>query len=450
VSLFESELNLLAQEIERELKNAVVQKAHAPSTSTLFLELRIPGQSVLCKLSGEPAAARLSVVEERPPNPSVAHAWQHVFRNALIGARLQDAEVLPGRGTLLLHFVKLKTFTLVLETKNPGVIFLNESGRVLALSKPARSGLRLGSTWAPEVETQVISKPSRLQSDFTFCRLLRGAEQLFAGLAEQRAKREAISPVEQALKRLKRTQDKVRGDIAKTLEADRFRTEGELLRTQLHLVKRGASQVTLKSWSAEGEEIETVVKLDPKRSPKEEVEYRFHQYRRMARGKAVAENRLRELELEEEKLRAQLENPPSVVIKDIQKKTEQKSIAYKTYVSGEQQIWVGKGALKNDELSFQVARPFHLWLHARGLPGAHVVIPLSKTQQLKQEVLLDACHLALFHSDAKGEPKGEVSYVPVKYLKKAGAPGAVHYTQEKTVMVRIEPERLKRLLSSER
>src|SRR3712207_9441806 len=31
----------------------------------------------------------------------------------------------------------------------------------------------------------------------------------------------------------------------------------------------------------------------------------------------------------------------------------------------------------NDTLTFKVARPYHLWLHARGLPGSHVVVPLE-------------------------------------------------------------------------
>jgi predicted ribosome quality control (RQC) complex YloA/Tae2 family protein len=449
VSLFESELLLLADEIDREFKNAVVQKVYAPSTSVMLMELRIPGRSVLVKLSAETNAARISAVEERPPNPPIAHAWQHVFRNTLVGAKLHDAEVIPKTGTLLLHFTKLKPFTLVLETRVPGIFFLNETTRILALSKPAREGMRLGGTWSLEAEAEVPIKPSRLQSDFVNARLLHGAELLFHELEEKKALKESISPVLAAIKRLEKTKVKVRADIARTFEADRFRVEGELLRTQMHLVKRGSTSIQLHSWNQEGEEIQVEIKLDPKRSPKEEVEYRFHQYKRMTRGRAVAENRLKELDAEEKKLQEQLLNPPHVEIKDIQKSKEQKSIAYKVYESSGQTIWVGKGSTKNDELTFQIAKPFHLWLHARGVPGAHVVIPLNKNAELKQEVLLDACHLALFHSDSKGEPKGEVSYVPVKYVKKAGAPGAVHFTQEKTVMIRVEQTRLKRLLATE-
>src|SRR3712207_8846130 len=49
---------------------------------------------------------------------------------------------------------------------------------------------------------------------------------------------------------------------------------------------------------------------------------------------------------------------------------------------------------------------------------SHVVVPLAKGVEVSQEVLLDAAHLALHHSGAKGEPRGEVSWVPVKFVKK--------------------------------
>jgi predicted ribosome quality control (RQC) complex YloA/Tae2 family protein len=117
---------------------------------------------------------------------------------------------------------------------------------------------------------------------------------------------------------------------------------------------------------------------------------------------------------------------------------------------GGQRIWVGRGSEDNDALTFKVAKPFHLWLHARGQPGSHVVVPLEKGMEVAQEVLLDAAHLALHHSGAKGEPRGEVSYVPVKFIRKVkgGAPGQVLFSREKTFMVRMEPERLERLLKT--
>ena len=49
--------------------------------------------------------------------------------------------------------------------------------------------------------------------------------------------------------------------------------------------------------------------------------------------------------------------------------------------------------------------------------------------------------------DLKGERSGEISYTHVKYVRKAGAPGAVTYTHDTTFWLRVEPARLERLLA---
>jgi hypothetical protein len=41
-----------------------------------------------------------------------------------------------------------------------------------------------------------------------------------------------------------------------------------------------------------------------------------------------------------------------------------------------------------------------------------------------------------------------VSYTQVKYVRRGEAPGAVTFTREKTIALRVEPDRLQRLLAS--
>ena len=101
----------------------------------------------------------------------------------------------------------------------------------------------------------------------------------------------------------------------------------------------------------------------------------------------------------------------------------------------------------NDALTFRIARPHHVWLHARGVPGAHVIVPLERREELSQEVLLDAAHLALHHARSAGEPRGEVAWTRARLVRrvKGGAPGQVTYSGERVLAIRIEPERLARL-----
>jgi predicted ribosome quality control (RQC) complex YloA/Tae2 family protein len=113
-------------------------------------------------------------------------------------------------------------------------------------------------------------------------------------------------------------------------------------------------------------------------------------------------------------------------------------------------VLVGRGAAENDALTRSVARGNDPWLHARGRAGAHVVIRLGGAP-LDQETLLDAAHLAAHFSDARGEPQAEVAWTRAKHVRKprGAAPGAVTYSQEKVMRLRVEPERLARLLAGE-
>jgi predicted ribosome quality control (RQC) complex YloA/Tae2 family protein len=114
-------------------------------------------------------------------------------------------------------------------------------------------------------------------------------------------------------------------------------------------------------------------------------------------------------------------------------------------------ILVGRNAEQNDALTLRVARGNDLWLHARGQAGAHVVVRLEKGRGPDQDALLDAAHLAVHFSDARGEPQVDVAYTRAKYVRKprGAAPGAVTYSQERVLLLRVEPRRIERLLAEE-
>ena len=91
----------------------------------------------------------------------------------------------------------------------------------------------------------------------------------------------------------------------RTGKALEFRRAGELLTQNLHKLKRGMKSVTLTEYREDGTTADVEVTLDPKRSPQQEVEWRFHQYKRMLRGAEMAKERLRTLDAEGEALQAQ-------------------------------------------------------------------------------------------------------------------------------------------------
>jgi predicted ribosome quality control (RQC) complex YloA/Tae2 family protein len=114
-------------------------------------------------------------------------------------------------------------------------------------------------------------------------------------------------------------------------------------------------------------------------------------------------------------------------------------------------LLVGRGPEDNDALTVRVARGNDLWLHARGAGGAHVVVRLDKGKGPDQETLLDAAHLAAWFSEARGAPTADVAWTHARHVRKprGSAPGAVTYSQERTLLLRVEPGRVERLLASE-
>ncbi len=461
MSLRASELRDVAHALGPELAGAVVQKVRAPWPERLELELRQPGRTVRLLLSVESGLGRLSVIDARTVSSgdTAPSPWLLRLRKELTGRRL-SAVLCTGPRQLRLSFEKGGTArTLVAELGSPGVMLLLGGGDApLAASQgPARVP---GPPAAGPVES---GPPSRL-GEALGLDAGRAAEALVAA-RESVVRREALQrattqPLRTALQRLRRTRVKVAQEAARDAAAEEHRRWGELLSRALEQVPRGATSVLLTEWTAEGPR-EVEVPLEPTLTPRAQVDRHFHQYRRLLRGSAMARERLvtldgeiaeteRALAAAEASTEFEVETPVAPVpARPSRKRPAPSHRPYRVFRdAGGHPLWVGRAGEDNAALTFQVARPHHLWMHARGVPGAHVVVPLDRGEDVGQETLLDAAHLALHFSRAAGEPRGEVAWTRARLVKrvKGGAPGQVTYTGEKVLAIRMEPARLERLL----
>ena len=109
-------------------------------------------------------------------------------------------------------------------------------------------------------------------------------------------------------------------------------------------------------------------------------------------------------------------------------------------------ILVGKSRDENLELTFKHARGNDMWMHLRGKPGAHVLIPVQQGKSVPLETLLDAAALTVFYSGGEKWGKTEVDYTYKKYVKRIKDSTEASYTNNKTLLVEPDPVRLKRLL----
>lgn len=71
------------------------------------------------------------------------------------------------------------------------------------------------------------------------------------------------------------------------------------------------------------------------------------------------------------------------------------------------EILVGQSAADNDRLTFQVAAPQDLWLHAAGMPGSHVIIRNPGGGDVPRPVVKRAAELAVYFSKARAA-KGKI------------------------------------------
>ena len=260
----------------------------------------------------------------------------------------------------------------------------------------------------------------------------------------------------------------IAGDLTAARDAGRLRAQGSALLAELHRLPRGATIARLTDWTTDPPSIVEVT-IDPARGPRGEAEALFKKARKLERSAIVAHERERSTRAELaalEALLARLESGDDLDAIEAEatrlgalgpragstrgKAAPAERSAYRTFVAaGGRRVLVGKSARDNDALT-RSARPHDLWLHARGVVGSHVIVPLSKGETCPPELLIDAAHLAARFSSAR-DPIVEVVHVPRRFVRKprGSAPGAVTLDREHVLVLRVEPDRIERLLRSQ-
>lgn len=246
-------------------------------------------------------------------------------------------------------------------------------------------------------------------------------------------------------------------ELANADRMDEYRLMGELLNANLWQLHRGQEAATVQNFYDEnGGEI--TIPLDKQLTPAQNAQRYFKKYQkaRSARdtaaqqkektlaelsvlesalldvGKCVGESELNEIRGELQRMgyirasmnRRQLKQlPPS------------KPYHYRSADGID--IYVGKNSLQNDRLTGS-ARGGELWLHAKDMPGSHVIVRTE--EPVPETTLKQAAQLAAWYSKGQRSSSVPVDYTLRKYVKKPGgaAPGFVHYTNQRTAYMTVE------------
>ncbi len=98
-------------------------------------------------------------------------------------------------------------------------------------------------------------------------------------------------------------------------------------------------------------------------------------------------------------------------------------------------LLVGRTASQNDIATFRIASPDDLWLHARGVPGAHVI--LRTEGGVSTADIEEAASIAAAYSKARNEAQVDVLCTEKRHVRKVpnSPPGFVTFKNERVLRV---------------
>jgi predicted ribosome quality control (RQC) complex YloA/Tae2 family protein len=242
---------------------------------------------------------------------------------------------------------------------------------------------------------------------------------------------------------------------------DQLRVYGELIMSSIYNIKKGDSQAKVTDYYTEGLP-EITIPIDETLSPAENAQRYFKAYNKAKAAAELVEGQIKENREEMEYLSALLLNMEHISSEDelaeMREELVRTGYARRQHKRDERKggrpakikeskphefkapdgslVYVGKNNAQNDRLTFSAA-PNDIWLHAKNMPGSHVIIRLEG-RELSEETLLYAACLAAKFSKGKDSSLVPVDYTRRRHVKKpAGArPGFVIYTHERQIMAR--------------
>ncbi len=246
-------------------------------------------------------------------------------------------------------------------------------------------------------------------------------------------------------------------ELAGAARMEEYRIMGEALHANLYSLRKGETEVTLPNWyDPKGGTI--TIPLDARLTPGQNAQRYFKKYQKARSARQVAseqkEKTLQELdylegmlldvgkcvgESELEEIRGELVRTGYMkkITSRRQTRTLPRSKPYRYLSADGMEILVGKNAVQNDRLTME-APGDAMWLHAKDLPGSHVII--RGEGEIPRETLKQAAMLAAWYSKGQRSSMVPIDYTRRKYVKKpsGAAPGKVIYTHHKTAYMTVD------------
>ncbi|MDN5345104.1 MAG: hypothetical protein PWQ18_1218 [Clostridia bacterium] len=278
------------------------------------------------------------------------------------------------------------------------------------------------------------------------------------------ARRSLEHILERELKRCYKKEGLQAATVAGAAEAKRFRLAGELITANIYQLEKGQTTFTTTNFYEPAGEAVTI-ELDPALTPAENARRYFQRYNKarsaarqaaahleqtraeiaylesiaQALGIAITQEDLAEIrrELRQSGYLPQEKEKPGKPGKKNNKKEAARPSQPLEFTSPDGfKILVGKNNRQNDWLTLKFAADSDIWVHAKDIPGSHVIIR-AEGRDVPAATLEMAARLAARYSRAGQSSRIPVDHTLVKHVRKppGARPGMVIYDHQKTVYV---------------
>ena len=273
------------------------------------------------------------------------------------------------------------------------------------------------------------------------------------------------------LKLLTNTKDRLirklatqRVELGETTKGDYYRECGDIVTANLHVMKKGQTSLIADDFYSENKKTREII-LDPLKSPQQNAALFYKKYKKSKNAVKTITEQIKKGEMElnyvtsviDQINRVENESDLNEIRNELvltgyiksykQQKTKEKESAPHRFKSTSGLIiFAGKNNIQNDKLTLKTAARSDIWLHAQKIHGSHVIISCAGSSP-DEKTITEAAAIAAFYSAARTSGKVPIDYTLVKNVKKqpAGRPGAVIYSDFKTILVKPDEELVKRL-----
>jgi predicted ribosome quality control (RQC) complex YloA/Tae2 family protein len=466
-------IKAIVEEIAPVLTGRTMGKIFQLSRLALAIDFR-PGDGRYLFISVEPSRPGIYMIERRVRDlekQSLAQSpFVQVLRKHLGSARLisltKDEDDRIVRFAFKAHnevgHLYERNLVAQLTGKAANLLLLDERGFIIDTLRPPRGeGQETGERYQPpppNVNSLPATEPLERGQSST---LSEAVDNYYLQLETRRAFELRAATARARLRKEIAQREKLQRHLDNDLKAHGNAVEhkriGDLLITNIGTAERRGKIVKLTDYYADDTPL-IELEVDENSTLQEEAARRFSRYTKARRASQEIALRMNSIEKELETLRVHqteleriIASGDDAALEDFtgvakteggRKGARKKSVAAvpgaRRYRSSDgYEILVGRAARDNDQLTFRVARPHDLWLHAADYPGSHVIIRNPTRADIPHRTIIEAAQLAAAFSQAKRDAKVDVHYTQRKFLSKpkGAAPGLVRMSSFRTITV---------------